>query len=207
MSKFWLALEIAVVFILLMCQIWVWQEIEILAVAPIVIALLSWWLRRDTLKTLGINPEWPSKRMALAMLLAFGIFWLIILICGMVWNPQFFSKIGQGTFWHKYAKMFCDYYFWALFQQLWVCGFFANRLSALFNNNKKAVLATGVLFAIVHLPNPVLTAATFVGGMLSAYFFLKVKNLYILALAHGILGPSIRLFLNYTLRIGPGFFN
>ncbi len=205
MAKFGIALEIAVVFALLMCQIWLWQEIQILAAVPIVLIFISWYLRSDTLKTLGIVPQWPSKKMALTMFAAFGIFWLIVLVCGMVWNPKFFSKVVTEEFWYKYARMFCDYYLWALFQQLWVCGFFANRLSMLFNNDKKAIVATGLLFMLVHFPNPVLMIATLIGGILSAYFFLNMRNLYLIALAHAILGPTIRLFLDYSLRIGPGF--
>lgn len=198
-------LEVIFFFVLLMCQIWVWPTFQLLAAAPIIGIIISWYIRKDNLKTLGIVPEWPSKKLAMAMVAAFTGFWLIILICGMIWNPNFSHQVSQGVFWYKYAKMSLSYCFWALFQQLWLCGYFTNRVQTALNDNKKTILVMGILFALVHLPNPVLTVAGFFGGILSAYFFLKVRNLYILALAHGILGPSIRYLLDYTLRIGPGF--
>lgn len=207
MTKFWLSLEVAIIFILLMCRIWLWTNLQFLAAIPILLVAVSWYFRGDTLKTLGINPEWPSKKLGLAMFLSFAVLWLITLVCGLIWNPNLLDQATHGVFWCKYAKMSFSYFFWALLQQLWLCGYFASRIQAVLNDNRKTVVITGVLFAIVHFPNPVLTLITFFGGMLSAYFFLRVKNLYALALAHGILGPSIRLFLDYTLRIGPRFFS
>jgi len=115
MTKSWLVLEIFAVFILAMCRIWFWTEwpLSLLTAVPIILATASWYFRGDNLKTLGINPEWPSKKLGLTMFLIFAAFWLIVLAGGMIWNSDshFFERASQGVFWYKYVKMSLEYFF------------------------------------------------------------------------------------------------
>lgn len=205
MNKSGIITELTVVFLLIMGQIWVWPDYEWLVLIPMVLATASWIYRKDTFKTLGIKPEPPSPETREFMISAFTVFFFALIAIGMIWHPDWYEKWSRWEFWGSLFQKSFYYYPWALFQQLWACGYFANRFNTLFNNPKKAALATALLFEIAHFPNPVLMTATFLGGFFSAYFFFQARNLYWIALGHAILGPAIRLFLDYSLRIGPGF--
>lgn len=209
MARTWLALEIIIIFALLMGQIWTWNHISALALLPILGAAASWYFRGDNLKTLGLQPQPISKNLWLAMGLLFLAIILIIAIVGAIWNPKFFIQAAQGGFWLKYGKSVFGYFFWALLQQLWMCGYFVNRINNVAKNDTKTILITAMLFMIVHLPNPVLIVAGLFGGIFSAYVFLKTRNLYVLALAHAIIGTSLKYFLphiwHHGLKIGLGF--
>jgi membrane protease YdiL (CAAX protease family) len=110
----------------------------------------------------------------------------------------------------RFALSVALYYWGALAQQVLMNGYFVNRLSYGLSHRTQVTFLTGILFSLVHLPNPVLTPMTFLGGMLSAYFFQRNKNVYLLALFHTILAVTIKYFLphawHHNLRVGPGFF-
>ena len=197
--------EIIVVFLLVMNQIWNWPQYPWLITLPLGIVIASWILRKDSFRTLGLNPE-PMPKDLLEFLICFFIFsFLVILAADLIYHPDWFVKWSQAGFWLKFLKRAAGYYPWALFQQLCVCGYFGNRFYCLFNDKNKTALATALLFAIAHFPNPVLLVAGFIGGYFSIYFFLQARNLYWLALGHALFGPAILMFLEYTLRIGPNF--
>jgi hypothetical protein len=65
---------------------------------------------------------------------------------------------------------------------------------------------TAGLFAVAHLPNPILTVITLFFGLASCYFYLYYRNLVPLALAHAILGISIGITipgsLDHNMRVG-----
>lgn len=205
MRNRWLGLEIFTVFILIMCRIWFWEDRQWTVWIPISIVVISWRLRRDNLKTLGIYPQMPDRAALEDIFYVSLTFWLVIFTNGIIWNPDWFERFAKISFWEKLLIMSIKYYPWALFQQLFVCGYFANRIYAATGSCQKSALGVAALFGIAHFPNPVLSIATFFGGALVAYFFLKTRNLYLMALLHAVLAPSIRLLLNYTLRVGPGF--
>lgn len=210
MSKTWLALEIAVIFILVELQIWVWNDWPWIAALPILGVVASWYFRGDNFRTLGLYPKPLPKGMFAKMFWCFLTTLLIAVAIGLVWDyKEILEKIHTLKFWHKYTGHIVQYFFWALLQQLWACGYFANRINQIISSHKKTALITAILFATVHWPNPVLVPVTFVGGWLSAYFFLKTRNLYLLAIAHGVLGSTLKHILPriwlHGLRIGTGF--
>jgi membrane protease YdiL (CAAX protease family) len=72
-----------------------------------------------------------------------------------------------------------------------------------------AVALAAVLFAIAHIPNPVLVSLTLVWGTISCLLFLRYRNLYALALAHGILGMCLAVtvpnHIHHHMRVGLGY--
>jgi membrane protease YdiL (CAAX protease family) len=101
------------------------------------------------------------------------------------------------------------YLVWALMQQFLLQSYFLSRMLRLVPGRWQAVALVALLFALAHIPNPVLTVLTLVWGTLSCVFFLRYRNLYTLALAHGILGICLAITIpdqvHRHMRVGLGY--
>jgi hypothetical protein len=101
------------------------------------------------------------------------------------------------------------YLVWALMQQFLLQIYFQLRLQRLLPGQiLPAVAATG-LFALAHLPNPVLTPLTLLWGCVACLLFLRYRNIYALGLAHGLLGLCVAVTvpdsLLHHMRVGIGY--
>ena len=67
------------------------------------------------------------------------------------------------------------------------------------------VLVSGLLFLFVHIPNPKLMIITPIAGAATAYIFLNCRNVFMLGIAHGILGTAITYCLPLSMRVGPHY--
>lgn len=205
------ALEIGGAFFLAMFLIWVpplvFGERPIGKILEIGLGVIlaagivtSYILRKDSWDTIGLIKE--TKPLWLFTLISF----LAIGGIALLVNPGFWK---QPEIWDKIFQRL-GYPFWALFQQLLMQGYGANRCGMVFQKRWQAALAVGILFGIAHLPNPILAPATFILGTVAAYYFLKCRNLYIIAFMHAILAVAVKYFLtddllNHGMRVGPGF--
>ncbi len=104
---------------------------------------------------------------------------------------------------------FLAYFLWALVQQFILQNFFLVRMLRLFPTRTAAVVVTGMLFAVAHLPNPLLTVATLAWGITACSLFLRYRNLYTLGLAHAVFGISLAIAipnaLHHQMRVGIGY--
>jgi hypothetical protein len=120
------------------------------------------------------------------------------------------AKIGtlhplyKGDFMH-----ISGYVLWTIYQQFLLQDYFMDRLLRLISTEANAVTIAGTLFAVAHLPNLVLTAATLVWGILSCALFRRYRNLWALGLAQGLLGLCFAICvpdaLHHHLRVGLGY--
>jgi len=100
--------------------------------------------------------------------------------------------------------------FWALFQQYALQGYVNRRAQVVFGPGWKSILLVALLFAAVHLPNPLLFALTFLGGLIWAAVYQKQPNLFALALSHAIASITVALSIpphwTNSLRVGFKYF-
>jgi hypothetical protein len=108
-----------------------------------------------------------------------------------------------------FVKSYWAYALWTFVQQFLLQGFFLNRLLTILPAPKVAAFAGGALFAVAHLPNPILTVATFAWGFAACLVFLRYRNLYSLAIAHAILGITLAITIPgpviRNMRVGLGY--
>jgi len=101
-----------------------------------------------------------------------------------------------------------QYAVWAFVQQFMLQSFFFVRLESLLGS-QRAVLATTVLFAAAHIPNPILTVGTVLAGFFFCEMFRRYRNIFPLGVVHVILGlamaASVSDALLHHMRVGIGY--
>jgi hypothetical protein len=98
---------------------------------------------------------------------------------------------------------------WGTLQQYGLLCFFYRRLGELLPGRWPPIFAAAGMFALFHLPNPFLTLVTLGAGVLSAWLYRRIPNVWALGLFHGLLASAIsRALPDYFtggMRVGPGF--
>jgi len=106
-------------------------------------------------------------------------------------------------------QRFWGYTIWAFLQQFLVQVFVFGRLLRLVPSKKLAVALAAAIFAVAHLPSPILTVATLLWGLAACWLFLRYRNLYPLAIAHAILGITLAITcpgpVTHNMRVGLGY--
>ena len=104
---------------------------------------------------------------------------------------------------------FGGYTVWSFVQQFLLQGYFLFRLVRLLPRREGAAVAAAGMFALAHLPNPILTSVTFLWGMVACFVFLRCRNVFPLAVAHALLGITVAITIPgpviRNMRVGLGY--
>ena len=173
---------------------------------PVVLVLgfmiLSHYYRGETLRSIGFR--WDNIFFAFKVL-----FWptltaiTIILLAGW-WLG------GSGFTARTLSSRFLLLPLWALFQQYALQGFINRRLQMDLGKGVKSILVVGILFGLVHLPNPTLSLFTLFGGLIWAGAYQRAPNLFALAVSHTFASLALAFSLPASsingLRVGFKYF-
>jgi membrane protease YdiL (CAAX protease family) len=98
------------------------------------------------------------------------------------------------------------YGLWAVLQQFILLDFILLRLLKLLPGKKAAITTAAGLFAVAHLPNPVLLPLTLIWGVIACLLFLQYRNLYTVALVHIVFGICVAITvpgpIDHNMRVG-----
>jgi hypothetical protein len=173
---------------------------RILSPVALIVTLAIVLARRPTVDDLGLG-----RRGLVAS------FWIlpvavVVAIAGMLIARHIgtLHTLYKGDFKHV-----TGYVLWTLYQQFLLNDYFMPRLTRLLAGERPAIGVAALLFAIAHLPNLPLTAATLIWGAISCALFRRYHNLYALGLAQGLLGLCFAVgvpdALIHHLRVGLGY--
>jgi membrane protease YdiL (CAAX protease family) len=108
-----------------------------------------------------------------------------------------------------FIETYWGYALWAAVQQFLLQCFFLSRLRRLLPSERMAAAAAAFIFALAHLPSPILASVTLLWGFAACLLFLRYRNLYTLAMAHAILGITIAITIPgpviRNMRVGLGY--
>ncbi len=217
--------ETTMIFVLLMVAIWVSVVSPItcwLIGGGLVTAIcLSWKWRGDTAADLGfcvrIN-EKVNDIYHLRTAFLWTLFALVAIVAiGTLVAPRFWKNYNPESYewWRASFRVSLGYIIGVPLQELFLHGYFTNRMGQILPERKRlAAFLVGVMFGIVHIPNPVLAIGTLFFAGFGAYFFLaKSRNLYALSFSHLILSTTLKYLVavpllgHGSMRVGPGFWN
>jgi hypothetical protein len=196
-------LELAVGYTLIMATIWTANPTQrILYWLAFAWIIATSWARRDGWTALGLGRKGllPSLWIvAVALLLSASALFV-------AWRTHTLHRLHGPTpiLLHGWG-----YIVWSVMQQFLLQSYFLLRLLRLLPGKVAPILAATGIFALAHLPNPILTPITLVWGVISCILFLRYRNIYTLGLAHGIMGLCVAVTvpnsLHHHMRVGLGY--
>jgi len=194
------AVQVGVVFALIMVAVWT-PPGRVSTIVSLVATLCILWFAvrsRYSVREMGLG----RTESAAMVILVSGI----LLIVAIVFAGWLLRDLGpaQPVPWGRAWK----YGIWALEQEFILQSFFFVRLESLLGS-RRAVMAAALLFAATHVPSPLLTGLSLIGGLLFCEMFRRYRNIFPLGLIHAAIGLTIAASLPDSLlhhmRVGLGY--
>ncbi len=177
-----------------------------IASVPIILAIAFMFQshreRAETPALIGFRKEnfFAAARMLLLPTIATIV---LILIAGWVLS-------GRSFIIRPFRARFLLLPLWALFQQYVLQGFINRRAQILLGKGVLSILLVAIIFSVVHLPNPLLSGLTLVGGAIWGAIYQRQPNLPALAVSHTAVSLTLAMTLPphvlNGLRVGYKYF-
>jgi membrane protease YdiL (CAAX protease family) len=174
---------------------------------PILLALgfmiVSHWYRDENLWAIGFRLDNFVAAARILFLPTFGAVILILILAWSLSGPEFVLRPLT-------SKLFFIP-IWALLQQYALQGFINRRLQTALGTGFKVTLLVGLIFGLLHLPNPLLTSLTLLGGLMWAAVFQRQPNVLAVGISHSLISLTLALAIPPNLinglRVGLRYFN
>jgi membrane protease YdiL (CAAX protease family) len=195
--------EIVAAYGLILAVIWTPNTLQrVLYWTVITAVLVATLVRRQDLDTLGLGGQgFASSLWVVGLALALATI-AILTASHLKTLHSLFSQAPRFS--HVWG-----YFVWAVMQQFLLQSYFLSRCLRLTSSRWTAVISVAFLFALAHIPNPMLTIATFAWGVCCCLLFLRYRNVYTLGIAHGILGICFAITVpdhfHHHMRVGLGY--
>jgi|SRR5579863_1701638 len=194
------SLQVGMIFALIMVAVWTPPGRVSTTVSLAATLCILWFAVRGrySVGEMGLNRPGSGAM----VILVSGIF----LIVAIVFAGWLFHDLGpaQPVPWRRAWK----YAIWALEQEFILQSFFFVRLESLLGS-RRAVMAAALLFAAPHVPSPLLTGLSLIGGLLFCEMFRRYRNIFPLGLIHAAIGLTIAASLPdrllHHMRVGLGY--
>jgi hypothetical protein len=191
--------ELAAVYAMVLLGLWTPQPWQILCWASAVAMMTIFCISFDGLKPMGLSTAnlsgsmWPvGAAMAVAAL--------------TVLMAERLHTLHLPCTGAEMIRLSFGYAAWACLQQLVLQCFFLSRLLRLLPDGTMAAGLAAALFAVAHLPSPIMTLITLLCGMAACLFFIHYRIVYPLAVAHAIIGMAIAISVPgpviHNMRVG-----
>ena len=196
-------LELTVGYTLIMGTIWTVNPTQrVLFWLAFAWIIATSWARQDGWTALGLG-----RSGLLQSLWVVGVALVLSVIAIFIaWQTHTLHRLHGNT---PLLSHGWGYIVWSIMQQFLLQSYFLSRMLRLLPGKAAAIMAATGIFALAHLPNPILTPITFVWGAVACILFLRYRNIYTLGLAHGIMGLCIAVTvpnsLHHHMRVGLGY--
>jgi membrane protease YdiL (CAAX protease family) len=202
-SRSWDIAELLVGYGLILAVIWTpGSEQRVLYWSAFAWIAVTAWLRRNQTRPIGLGLRglWPSLWIIPAAIVLF------LLGIGIAARAHSLHPLYGPL---PVVLHIAEYSFWALMQQFILQVYVLLRLLRLGLRRTPAIAVAALMFAAAHIPNPVLVPAVLIWAAICCCLYLKYRNLYPLAIAHGLLGMclavSVPNAINHHMRVGLGY--
>lgn len=169
----------------------------IAAITVLVFAMVD----RPSLQRLGLG---LPNSLGASLVLAVSFAGAVVLVFMVRWAG---GEIPANPTWPS-LHLAWQYVVWALLQEFMLQSFFFTRCEELFGSSA-AVWTTATLFAAAHLPSPILTTFTLLGGLFFCEMFRRYRSIYPIGIVHALLGMTIAVTmpdsLLHHMRVGIGY--
>jgi membrane protease YdiL (CAAX protease family) len=197
------AVELSVGYGLILLVIWTPRPLQTVLYYVAIAALAAiFWRSFENWAVMGLR-----RANLLRSLWVVGVALLVAAVAALVAIRLHTLHVPDGP--ALFLKKFWGYIIWSFVQQILLLDFFLLRLLRLTSRRTSAVAATAAIFALAHLPNPILAPLTLLWGLAACLIFLRYRNLYPLAMAHAILGICIAMTVpgsvGHNMRVGLGY--
>jgi len=196
-------LELAIPYLLILVVCWTprpWQRLVWLVAAGSIVAITS--ISFDGMDAMGLR-----KTNFLRSFWVVGVALGMAIVAAAVAAHLQTLHVPDGPL--AFIETYWAYALWAAVQQFLLQCFFLSRLLRLMPGARTAAWTAAGIFAIAHLPSPILSIVTFAWGLVACLLFLRYRNLYPLAIAHAVFGISIAVTVpgpvDHNMRVGLGY--